>query len=68
MKKRILCVVLSVILCMLSLNVFPMHSVHATESTSDSIILYEKIFLGINEEYTFELQFDIDYYLTVGVS
>ncbi len=66
-----LCIVLSTILCALSLNIFSVNSVCAVESKSaenESIILYEKIFLAIGEEYAFELQFEIDYYYITTVN
>ncbi len=62
--KKSFCIFLSVICFMLSLGSFRGKNVHAAESidTSNSIILYDKIFLGIGEEYLFDLQFEVDYY------
>ena len=63
--KKMLCIVLATIICMLSLNIFSANTVCAVESTSaenESIILYEKMFLAIGEEYAFDLQFEVDYY------
>ena len=62
MKRKILCVLLSIVMCVLSLNVFCANTASASENAGESIILYDEIFLAIGEEYTFELQFEIDYY------
>lgn len=62
MKRKMLSVLLSIVMCTLSLNAFMVNSVYASESENESIILYDKVFLAIGEKYAFDLQFEVDYY------
>lgn len=65
MKKRMLCSFLLVIFLTMSLMVSSAYCVSATANQTtenESIIQYDRLFIGVGDEYEFELQFEIDYY------
>ena len=54
MTKRALCMILSVIFCLLSVFVNPVNTVVALETQSastESILPYDKMFLGVGDTY-----------------
>ncbi len=64
MVKKILSGVLAVVvLFSLASGLLPVHAdVISSSSAETDIIKYDRFFIGVGDEYAFELQFDVDYY------
>lgn len=63
MVKKLLSGVLAVVvLFSLASALLPVQAEETPSSSTESIIEYDKFFLGVGDEYAFELQFDVDYY------
>ena len=71
MKKRMLSVALATVLCLLSVFVNPVNTVVAleTQSTStESILPYDKMFLGVGDMYEIDPLIDVDNYYVFSLN
>lgn len=67
--RRLLGIVLAVAVLCPSIFLFPVSSEEQDSATTEnSVIEYRNFFLGVGDEYLFELQFDVDYYYITTVN
>ena len=71
MTKKALCMILSVVLCLLSVFVNPVNTVVALETqntSTESILPYNKMFLGVGDTYEIDLLIDVDEYYVFSLN
>lgn len=71
MKRKVYCGILVLFISIISIFAFCCVNISAigSEATDEeSILLYDKIFIGVGDEHAFDLQFEVDYYYITTIN